>query len=47
MQDIAHGREKSKPNGLTQCRKPVELHETKLVKDLGIHIEPELNFSQH
>jgi len=32
---------------ITQCRKPVELYETKLEKDVGIHIDPELNFSQH
>ena len=24
-----------------------KLHETKLEKDLGIHTDPELNFSQH
>jgi len=28
-------------------KKPVELPENKLEKDLGIHIDPELNFSQH
>ena len=32
---------------MTQCGIPVELHETKLEKDLGIHLDPELNFSQH
>ena len=32
---------------MTQCGKPVELDETTLEKDLGIHIDPELNFSQH
>ena len=32
---------------MTQCGKPVELHETKLEKDLGHHIEPELNFRKH
>jgi len=32
---------------MTQCGKPVELHEVKLEKDLGIHMDHELNFSQH
>jgi len=32
---------------MIQSGKPLELHETKLEKDLGIHIGPELNFSQH
>jgi len=49
MQDIAHRREKfqTKKYYMTQCRKPVELHETKLEKDLGIHTEPESIFSEH
>jgi len=32
---------------MSQSGKQIELQVTKLEKDLGIHIDPELNFSQH
>ena len=38
------GKNPNQKDYMTQCGKTVELHETKLEKDLGIHIDPELKF---